>query len=132
MCVCVCVNVQAIALHACTLFSALLTFSFPRATMLRRTVHHHWDRVYILTYTFTDSTPTCRICLFQKEGEERVLFMAVVDENLSWLIDYNIEHYAISSKIHRHDSDFWESNRMHCESARSDMSFPRVLWPLQA
>ena len=55
------------------------------------------------------------MCLFQKEGEERVLYMAAVDENLSWLIDYNIQHYTISKQVDRHDSEFWESNRMHSE-----------------
>ena len=78
---------------------------------------------YIYIYIYFHRKYSHLPCLLiQKEGEERVLFMAVVDENLSWLIDYNIEHYAISSKIHRHDSDFWESNRMHCESVSSDMS----------
>nr|KAG5696756.1 hypothetical protein BaRGS_013565 [Batillaria attramentaria] len=49
----------------------------------------------------------------QKDVEERILYLSVMDENLSWLIDDNIKQFTIPHEVDRYDWDFWEANRMH-------------------
>lgn len=40
---------------------------------------------------------------------------SIVDENLSWYLDDNINNYCtMPSTVDKDDEDFQESNKMHC------------------
>ncbi|KAM8953158.1 ceruloplasmin [Pelodytes ibericus] len=49
------------------------------------------------------------------EADEFILMFSVVDENLSWYLDDNIQTYATDpGAIDKDNEDFHESNKMHC------------------
>lgn len=51
--------------------------------------------------------------------QEFVAMFSVVDENLSWYLEDNIETYCSEpDTVDRDSEDFQESNRMHCKDTR--------------
>ncbi|XP_068136842.1 ceruloplasmin [Hyperolius riggenbachi] len=49
----------------------------------------------------------------QEKPEEFILMFSVIDENLSWYIDDNINTHTTPSLVNKEDEEFLESNKMH-------------------
>ncbi|XP_040205015.1 ceruloplasmin isoform X1 [Rana temporaria] len=47
------------------------------------------------------------------KAEEYIMMFSVIDENLSWYIDENINAFINSTAVDKEDEDFQESNKMH-------------------
>ncbi|CAI9572388.1 unnamed protein product, partial [Staurois parvus] len=45
--------------------------------------------------------------------EEYIMMFSVIDENVSWYIDENINDFTNSTAVDKEDGDFQESNKMH-------------------
>lgn len=47
------------------------------------------------------------------------MMFSVIDENLSWYIDENINAFINDTAVDKEDEDFQESNKMHCKTSLS-------------
>lgn len=60
--------------------------------------------------------------------QEFVVMFSVVDENLSWYLDDNIQTYCSEpQKVNRDDEEFQESNKMYCEFLEDQLPLPLSL-----
>lgn len=65
--------------------------------------------------------------------QEFVVMFSVVDENLSWYLDDNIQTYCSEpEKVDADDEDFQESNRMHCKVAKDMLPLSYFSWSINS